>query len=147
MPLPARAVTLWLLRLLTAAGLAVDAYVHADLAGERDLVGDDISQGTLFRIEAGAASFAALLVVLAATRVTWAVAFVVAASALGALLLYTYVDVGTLGPIPNMYEPVWYPEKTTAAVAEGVAVVTSLAGFLAVGRRRGAHRRRGGGGP
>ncbi|MFD0275345.1 hypothetical protein ACFVHB_15765 [Kitasatospora sp. NPDC127111] len=141
MPPPARAVHLWLLRLLTAAGLAVDAYVHADLAADRDLVGDDISQGTLFRIEAGAASFAALLVLLAATRVTWAIAFLVAASALGALLLYTYVDVGALGPLPNMYEPVWYREKTIAAVAEGVAVVTALLGLAAVGRGSGRHRR------
>jgi len=28
----------------------------------------------------------------------------VAASALGAVLLYRYVDVGSLSPLPNMYE-------------------------------------------
>lgn len=122
--------TLLALRVLTAAGLALDAYIHADLAGTYDPVRHTISQGTLFRIEAGAAAFAALLIVVTAQRAAWAVAFLVAASALGAILLYRYVNVGNLGPLPNMYEPIWFPKKTTAAVAEGVATVTALAGLV-----------------
>ncbi|GAA2740281.1 hypothetical protein [Kitasatospora cinereorecta] len=130
MPLAVSGVGLWLLRLLTAAGLAVDAYVHADLAGRYDLVGGDISQGTLFRLEAAVASFAALLILLIANRITWAIAFLVAASALGAILLYFYVDVGRIGPLPNMYEPLWYSQKTTATVAEGVAAAAALTGLV-----------------
>ncbi|WP_145909891.1 hypothetical protein [Kitasatospora viridis] len=122
---------LWLLRLVTAAALAVDAYVHADLAAGYDSINKGISQGTLFRIEAGAAALAAALLVVAGRRVVvWGYAFLVAAAGVGAVLLYRYVDVGVLGPLPNMYEPVWFPEKTASAIAEAAAVVTALAGLL-----------------
>ncbi|GGU99559.1 hypothetical protein GCM10010211_78630 [Streptomyces albospinus] len=128
---------MWLLRLLTAAGLVVDAYVHAELAGAYDGVQAGVSEGTLFRVEAAVAALAALLVLVAwRSRWVWAFAFVVAASALGTLLLYRYVDVGTLGPLPNMHEPVWYPKKTVSAVAEGVAALAAAVGFATVGRYR-----------
>lgn len=132
-------VVLWALRLITAAALAVDAYIHADLAHRYDLNRfAPISQGDLFRIEAGVASLMALLVLVAATRVIWAVAFLVGASALGAVLLYAHTDVGALGPLPDMYEPLWYPRKTAAAFAEGVATAAALLGFaLAVWHARG----------
>jgi hypothetical protein len=120
----------WLLRLLTAAALAVDAYTHADLASNYDPIRQSISQGDLFRIEAGASSLAALLLLLSASRLVWGFAFLVLASALGAILLYRYVNVGVLGPLPNMYEPVWFPEKTTAAVAEAAGALTACAGFI-----------------
>lgn len=120
---------LGLLRVLTAAGLAIDAYVHADLASTYDPVRHTVSQGDLFRIEAAVAALAALLILLSAHRAVWAFAFLVAASGLGALLLYRYVDVGTLGPLPNMYEPLWFPKKSTTAIAEGCATLTALAGL------------------
>jgi len=123
------------LRVLTAAGLAVDAYIHADLAGDYDPVRNSISQGTLFRIEAGAAAFAALLILVTAHRAAWAVAFLVAASALGAILLYRYVNVGNLGPLPNMYEPIWFAKKSTAAAAEAVATAAALAGLVLASMR------------
>lgn len=118
-----------LLRVLTAAGLAVDAYVHADLASAYDPVHKSISQGNLFRIEAGLSALAALLILLSAQRLVWAFAFVVAVSGVGALLLYRYVDVGNLGPLPNMYEPLWFAKKTAATIAEAVATLTALAGL------------------
>jgi hypothetical protein len=122
----------WLLRLSTAAALAIDAYVHADLAGRYDLNQGSaaISQGDLFRIEAGVSAFAALAVILTAWRLTWTFAFLVAASALGGVLLYRYYDPGFRGPLPDMYEPSWYPEKTLTAAAEGVAVITAALGLL-----------------
>ncbi|MFI9723114.1 hypothetical protein ACIHFE_26250 [Streptomyces sp. NPDC052396] len=133
---------MWLLRLLTAAGLAVDAYVHADLAEAYDPVRGGISQGTLFRIEAAAAALAALLVLVGGrNRVVWAFAFLVAASALGAVLLYRYVDVGALGPLPHMHEPAWYPKKTVSAVAEAVAAVAAAVGLGAVSGYRMPGRR------
>lgn len=115
------------LRLIAAAGLAVDAYVHADLAGRYDGNGADISQGTLFRIEAALAALAALLVLVHGRRLAAGFALLVSASALGAVLLYRYVDVGSLGPLPNMYEPLWFTEKTVSAVAEAVAAGASAA--------------------
>jgi hypothetical protein len=42
------------------------------------------------------------------------------------VLLYRYVDVGSIGPIPNMYEPVWFGEKTHSAYAEGLVAVVWL---------------------
>jgi hypothetical protein len=56
-------------------------------------------------------------------------AVAVAASALGAILLYRYNDIGPIGPLPDMYEPLWYPEKTLAATAEAAATVTGLVGL------------------
>ncbi len=51
--------------------------------------------------------------------------------ALGAVLLYRYVDVGQLGPIPNMYENTWQvPGKLLSAYAEGAAVVLAGLGLL-----------------
>lgn len=119
----------YLLRLVTALALGADAYVHADLAGTYDAVTGTISQGNLFRLEAAAAALAAVLVIVLGNRPAWGWAILVGASALGAVLLYRYVDVGALGPLPNMYEPVWYPEKTASAVAEGVGTLAALAGF------------------
>jgi hypothetical protein len=109
----------------------VDAFVHADLAGRYAPNGTGfLSQGDLFRIEAGVASLAALLVLLSAGRLVWALAFAIAASAVGAIVLYAYYDLGAIGPLPNMYEPVWYPEKTAAAVFEGIATVSAVVGFV-----------------
>ncbi len=135
-------VVYWLLRAVTAAGLAIDAYVHADLAPTYDPVNKDISQGDLFRIEAGIASLAALLVLIYARRITWALAFLTAGGGLALLLIYRYVNVGSLGPVPNMYEPVWFPEKTATTIAQAVATATALAGLVfAVARHRRNRRR------
>ncbi|MFF4827129.1 hypothetical protein [Streptomyces sp. NPDC001312] len=137
-------VTRVLLQVVTAAALAVNAYVHADLAHAFDRVGQQISQGMLFRLEAAVASLAALLVLLLGRRrPVWAFAFLVSVSALGAVLLYRYVNVGALGPLPNMYEPAWWPKRTASAIAEAVGAVTSLAGFLISGPPRSASTRAG----
>ncbi|ANZ13710.1 membrane protein [Streptomyces noursei ATCC 11455] len=137
-----RTVVRVLLQVVTAASLAVNAYVHAGLAAAFDPVGQQISQGTLFRLEAAVASLAALLVLLLGRRrPVWAFAFLVSVSALGAVLLYRYVNVGPLGPLPNMYEPVWWPDKTASAIAEAVGAVTALGGFLITGPPRSASTR------
>ena len=133
---------LWALRLLTAAALAIDAYVHADLAPTYDAVGTHISQGALFRIEAGLSALAALLILVRAIRTVWALCALVLASGLAALLLYRDVDVGTLGPLPNMYEPAWFPEKTAAAIAEAAGLLTALAGLLILAFRTPPRRSR-----
>lgn len=131
---------LWLLRLLAAAGLGVDAYVHADLAARFDGNAASISQGTLFRVQAGAAALAALLLVAWGRRVAAGYGLLISASALGAVLLYRYVDVGKLGPLPDMYDPAWYTEKSVSAVAEAVALVCCLALLALVLRRRASAR-------
>lgn len=127
----------FVLRALVAAGLAIDAYVHAALADVFDVpAGGAITQGQLFLIEAGVASLAALLVLVLPARAAFAVAFLVAASALGAVLLYRYVEVGSLGPLPRMYTPVWTTEKVISAAAEGAAAALAAVGVLSQPRRR-----------
>ena len=125
------------LRLLAAAGLAVDAYVHTDLAGGFD-TGGTLSETRLFLIQASLAALAALGIVVRGRRLEAAFGFLIAAAALGAVLLYRYVNVGKLGPLPNMYDPAWYTEKTVSLIAEAVAVV-ACAALLAVRQRQ--HRR------
>jgi hypothetical protein len=115
-------------RLVGAAGLIYDAYAHLDLAASVDANTAAVSQGLLFRVEAILASVAALLVLISRRRSILVLVALVAASALGAVLLYRYLDVGNLGPLPNMYEPVWYPEKAYSAIAEGGALLA--AGYL-----------------
>ncbi len=124
------------LRALVAAALGVSAFTHADLAPIYDPIKATVSQGALFRLDAAAASLAALVVLVVGRRSGFAFAFVVAASSLGAILLYRYVNVGRLGPIPNMYEPAWFTEKTIAAVAEAVATVLAAGGLLWEVRKR-----------
>jgi hypothetical protein len=121
----------WTLRLITAAALAVDAYVHADLVERYDPNrSGGLSQGDLFRIEAGVSALAALLVLVLAWRVVWALAFVVGASAFAAVMVYAHYDIKAIGPIPDMYEPIWYSEKTLAAYAEAVATAGAALGLV-----------------
>jgi hypothetical protein len=121
--------------LITAGGLAIDAYVHADLAANFDPIETStISQGDLFRIEAGLAALAALVIIVWSHRVAAAFAALVSLSALVVLLIYRYADVGQIGPIPNMYEPVWYAEKTWSLIGEAVAFAGALA-LLVLPRR------------
>ena len=70
-----------LLRGVVVAGLAVDVYVHLHLAAGYDANTAAISEGALFRVEAGVAALAALLVLLTRTQIGVVVA------ALAALVL------------------------------------------------------------
>lgn len=128
---PARVKRMATKRSLTvAAGLGVVAYVHWHLApgfdGVKGTASPQIGQGELFRVETALALIAMVLVLVTRRRVAAMVAFLIAAGGLGAVLLYGYVDVGGWGPLPNMYDPFWYPEKTLSAVAEAVAALGAL---------------------
>lgn len=117
-----------LLRLICAGGLAVDARVHLKLASAYDAIKSSvISQGDLFRIEAALAIVAAVLILVIPKRVVALIACAVAGGGLAALLIYRYYDIGAIGPLPSMYEPAWYPDKTNTCIAEAVATVAALA--------------------
>jgi hypothetical protein len=120
------------LALCVAATMIVDAYVHLHDAAFYDVVSTKIlSQGTLFRAEAAIAVFAALILIIWPRPGVWAVSLVVAASAFGAVLLYTYFNLGALGPLPNMFEPTWaLPGKVASAWAEGGGTLLALVGLL-----------------
>ena len=112
------------LAVLAAAGLAYDAKVHLHLAKGYDSIGHSITQGGLFRVEAVVAILLAVALLLSDDWRVWAGAGMTGLAGVGAVVLYRYVDVGKIGPVPNMYEPVWFPEKTHSAYAEGgVALV------------------------
>lgn len=125
-----RRITRRLLTAITAAGLGVDAYVHWSLAANFDsLTGTgslQISQGQLFRLEAILALVALVLLLATRHRLAAVFALMLAAGGAGAVLFFAYVDVGSLGPLPDMYDPGWYTEKTVSAVAEGMAALAAL---------------------
>lgn len=128
-----------IIRLLVVAGLLVDAVVHLRLASNYQLAQPaGIGQGNLFRVAAVVAVLAAVYVLVRGTRTAFLVAAAVGLSALGAVVLYRYVDVPSLGPIPSMYEPVWFFQKSLSAVAEAVAGALALVGAARAGQRAGA---------
>ena len=128
------------LQLAVAMGFGIDAFVHATSAGLYDSpAGGLVTEGNLFRAEAAAGLLLAVLVLVHPTRLTWMAAVVVAASALGAVVLYRYIDLGPIGPLPDLYEPTWRVSgKLASAYAEGGAVVLSA---LALARERMPARR------
>ncbi len=131
-----RRVLLAVARLVAAAALAVDAYVHAKLADRYDPVVATVSQGDLFRIEAGLAALAALLVLVRHRRPADAFGLSVAAGGLAALLLYRYVDVGAFGPFPDMYEPVWFADKWASVFSQAAAIAATAFLLVTAPRRR-----------
>jgi hypothetical protein len=122
------------------AALAIDAYVHLHLASSYDSVRSGaISEGDLFRIEAAIAIIAAGALLVRPRWYTALIALVVSVGGVGAVLLYTYVDVGAVGPLPSMYEPVWFPEKTWSAWGEGIGALAALVLFIGM-RMHSVHR-------
>ena len=129
------------LRVGVVAALVVDAVVHWRLAtGYGVAFPAGIGGDVVFRLEAVTAVLVAVWVGVTGSRTAWASAFLVLASALVAVVLYRYVQVPQLGPIPSMYEPIWFPEKTLSAVAEGLGTLLAAVGFAASRRDRGARR-------
>jgi hypothetical protein len=130
------------LRGLTAAGLLVDAVVHLQLAANYQLAAPGgIGQGNLFRIEAVLAVLALLVVLCTGSRLGYVAAFGVAAGGLAALLAYRYFQLPAFGPVPAMYEPVWFFKKSLTAIAEAVTAVAAAAGYLQTANPFGRARR------
>jgi glucan phosphoethanolaminetransferase (alkaline phosphatase superfamily) len=131
------------LSVVTAALLAVDAYVHLSDASQYESFKSSVmSEGTLFRIQGVVAIVVAVAVLIWPRVLTWVLSLLVSGSAAVAVTLYTYVNVGPLGPLPNLYENTWSPPgKIVSAVAETAAALVSIAGLvLAIRmRRRSAH--------
>lgn len=119
------------LRVVTAAALAVSAYIHVDLARRvHGLSAEQLTVGDLFLGQAVAATSAALALLLRPGRLTWALAALVGFGSLAPLVLTVYVAVPAVGPFPAIYEPGWYPAKTAAAVVAGLAGAAGTAGLL-----------------
>lgn len=121
-----------LLGVLAAAAFVIDAVVHATSASSYDPAsGGLITEGNLFRAEAGLSALVAVLLLVRPSRSVWTLALATAVTALGAVVLYRYVNVGSIGPIPNLYEPTWQvPGKLLSAYAEASAAVISGVGAI-----------------
>lgn len=119
---------------VVVAGLGVDAYVHLHLASTFDPIRGTISQGQLFRVEGYAAILAAAYLLIRPGRPSAAVAALVAGGGLAAVLLYAVVDVGPIGPLPNMYDPSWSTLKTWSAIAQAAATLAAVI-LLVIGVR------------
>lgn len=137
----------WGLVGVVVAGLAFDAYTHFDLASMyapvKNSPGSVLNQGLLFRVEAVLAVLAALALLIRPNLASAAAAFVVAAGGASLLTLYRYVEVGKIGPLPDMYEPAWFPEKTNSLIAMIVAAVSAAGvAVLTLRLRRGRSKRR-----
>jgi hypothetical protein len=121
----------WVLRVATATAMGIVALIHWQNASAYDAVTASISQGELFRAEAALAVAVGLLVLVRPRPSSWLAALAVAASALAAVLLYRYVDVGSLGPLPDMYENTWQvPGKLLSAYTEAAAIGLAGLGLL-----------------
>lgn len=82
----------------------------------------------------------ALALILWARRLSFLLGFAVSATALALMLVSRYVDLGPFGPFPDLYDPVWFPEKLWAASGEAAAAAASLAGLLLLSVRTGLRR-------
>ncbi len=122
-------------RVLAAAGLAVDAVVHARLApGYQAAAPGGFGEGNLFLAEAVAAAAVGLYVLIRGSRPAWVLALLTAGGGLAVLLLYRYIQIPAFGPFPAMYEPVWFFDKTLTALAQA-AVLLFAAAALTLHRR------------
>jgi hypothetical protein len=129
----------WPLAAVIAAGLAVDAYTHFDLAHEFSFNSTGtVNEGVLFQVEAVLAILSGLLILYRQNVWTALLVVLVAGGGAAALLLYRYVDVGKIGPLPSMYEPIWFREKVISLIGELVALggaLVLLAASLLMRRR------------
>lgn len=121
-----------LLAVVTAGALGIEAWVHLTTASSYAANGGAIlNEGNAFLAEAAVAVAAAIHLLVRPGRLASILALAVASSALAAVLISTYVDIGTIGPIPDFYEPTWaVPGKVLATAAEAVATVASLTDLL-----------------
>ena len=114
--------------MLAVAGLGISSYVHLHLAPLYRGLGDTITQAQLFYVQGVVAAVVGAVLLLTGMRVAWWAAAVVAASSFAAVMIYRYVDVGAIGPIPNMHDGSWLPspDKALSAIVEAAVVVLWL---------------------
>ncbi|MBT2585613.1 hypothetical protein [Arthrobacter sp. ISL-95] len=131
------------LRIVIAAALGVSAVIHIQLAPTyQQAAPGGIGQGTLFLVQAGAAILTAVVVLLRGSRASFAAAAIVGLSSLAAVIVYRYIQVPAIGPLPSMYEPVWYTAKVITAVAEAAAGGLAILEYALVRKTRQKPRRR-----
>ncbi|MDQ6650464.1 MAG: hypothetical protein M3Z02_10165 [Actinomycetota bacterium] len=125
------------LRLVGIACLLASGIIHATLVSRYQAVGDQITQGELFVVQAASAAVAAGWLLVRDHARVWLAGLLVMAGSLAAVLITYYVRVPAVGPLPGLYEPLWFPSKAWSAVAEGAFVLLAVARLARVRLRRG----------
>ena len=125
------------LRVLAAAGLATSAYVHIHLAHRYAGLGNTITMEQLFYAQGIVAALVTLWLLATGNRWAWRAAGLIGVASFAAVMVYRYVSVGAIGPLPDMSDPTWSPspEKALSAVVEAAVFVLWL-GNEALRRRR-----------
>jgi len=118
------------LRGIAALALAVSAYIHIDLAAGPLFADGKVTLAGLFIGQAIAAALVAVWVLLRGSRLSWFATGGLGLASLAALVVTVYVLVPSIGPLPAVYEPFWYPEKVVAAAAAALAAATALVALL-----------------
>ena len=123
------------LRVLAAAALGISAYVHLHLAHRYAYPGT-INGTDLFRAQGVTAIVIGVVLLATGHRWAWVAAALLGLASFGAVMLYRYVDVGAIGPLPNMYDATWQPspDKLLSALVE-IALPVLWAAHLVVGSR------------
>lgn len=125
--------TVGAMRIAVIAALVLSAYIHLKYAHFYSRVGNDITQGTLFKLQGALAIAAAIALGVNARLIGWGGAALVLVGSFGAIMAYRYINIGAIGPLPSMYEPVWNPQgdhlKVVAAIAEGAGSALALVGL------------------
>jgi hypothetical protein len=122
-------------RLGTVAALAVSGVIHLRLAPNYPFPGT-VTGTELFYLQGSVALALALALLVTNRPAVWAAAAMVGLGSFAAVMAYRYLDVGAIGPLPDMHDPTWQPlpDKPASAVAE--AVVVALCALHLAARRR-----------
>src|SRR4051794_41985034 len=117
------------LRVIAATCLGISAYVHLHLAHRYGFPGT-ISGETIFRVQGVVAATIAVLLLVTGNKWVWVAAALVGLASFAAVMLYPYVNVGAIGPLPQMYDSTWgpSPEKVLSPVPEIAEAVPWLGG-------------------
>lgn len=128
------------LRVLAVAALGISSYVHLHVAHLYSY-GSTITGTDMFVGQGIVAAVVAVVLLVTGNRWVWVLAALVGLASFGAVMLYRYVDVGAIGPIPNMYDATWQPspDKLMSAIAE-ISIPVWWLLHLATGRGRRATR-------
>lgn len=138
-----KALARWGLILVALVGLGIDAYTHLDLAHlyTGNTTGT-VNEGVLFQIEAGLAIAIGLWLLVRPGVLSIIATLLITGGGAAALVVYRYYDIGKIGPIPNMHEPIWFAEKEWSLFGELLALAATLVLLaLAAAERRHGHRR------
>jgi len=124
------------LRVVGALALGFSAYLHYKIAFSAPPFFSDgkVTLMGLFVAQATAATLVALWVLLQGNRLSWLAFLLVAAASLAALVISTYVTIPSIGPLPQIHDPIWFTDKVLAAIAAGVATLAAVVA-LASSRR------------